>query len=80
MKFQQGISGIDLLFLYHRHYMGWVNATPGRFTSGTDPVPIVQEVEEATRPVWTGKENVPPPGFDPQTVQPITSRYTDCAN
>ena len=21
----------------------------------------------------------PPPGFDPQTSQPITSRYTDCA-
>ena len=21
----------------------------------------------------------PPPGFDPQTVQPVASRYTDCA-
>ena len=22
----------------------------------------------------------PPPGFDPRTVQPVGSRYTDCAN
>ena len=22
----------------------------------------------------------PPPGFDPRTVQPVASRYTDCAN
>ena len=21
----------------------------------------------------------PPPGFDPQTVQPVASRYTDCS-
>jgi hypothetical protein len=29
-------------------------------------------------PVWTGAENLapPPPGFDPQTVQPVASRYT----
>jgi len=30
------------------------------------------------RPVWTGAENLdPPPGFDPRTVQPLASRYTD---
>ena len=25
------------------------------------------------------RKNSPPPGFDPPTVQPIASRYTDCA-
>ena len=30
---------------------------------------------------WAGPENLaPPPGFDPQTVQPVASRYTDYAN
>ena len=24
-------------------------------------------------------ENLAPPGFDPRTVQPLVSRYTDCA-
>ena len=27
---------------------------------------------------WCGKSR-PPPGFDPWTVQPVASRYTDCA-
>ena len=49
---------------------------PGRFTSGKDLVPIVQEAGWAPGPVWTGAENLPPPGFDPQTVQSIASRYT----
>ena len=32
-------------------------------------------------PVWTGAEKSRPlpPGFDPRTVQPVASRYTDCA-
>ena len=25
------------------------------------------------------REISPPPGFDPRTVQPVASRYTDCA-
>jgi hypothetical protein len=50
------------------------------FTPGKDPVPIVQEAEWALGPVWTGAENLaPPPGFDPRTVQPTASRYTDWA-
>jgi hypothetical protein len=52
---------------------------PGRsLPPGKDPVPIVQEVGWAPGSVWTGAENLPPPpGFDPQTVQPVASRYTD---
>jgi len=49
------------------------------FTPGKDLVPIVQEAGWAPGPVWTGVENLTPPGFDPRTVQPITSLYTDYA-
>ena len=34
----------------------------------------------AREPVWISAENLaPPPGFDRRTVQPVASRYTDCA-
>ena len=53
---------------------------PGRFTPGKDPVPITQEAGWAPGPVWSGAENIAPtPGFDHRTVQPVTSRFTDCA-
>jgi hypothetical protein len=53
---------------------------PGRsLTPGKHPVPIVQEAEWAQGPVWTGAKNLAPPGFDPRTVQPIASRYTEYA-
>ena len=47
---------------------------------GKDPVPIVQEAGWAPGPVWTGAENLTPTlGFDPRTIQPVASRYTDYA-
>ena len=34
----------------------------------------------APGPVWAGAENFAlPPGFDPRTVQPVASRYTNYA-
>ena len=48
-------------------------------TPEKDPVPIVQEAGWASGPVWTGAENLVSPGFDPRTVQPVGSRYTDYA-
>ena len=33
------------------------------FTSGKDPVPIVQEAEWAPEPVWTGAEHLAPTGI-----------------
>ena len=48
-------------------------------TPGKDPVPNLQETGWASGPVWTGVENLAPPGFDPWTVQPVGSRYTDFA-
>jgi len=48
-------------------------------TPGKDPVSIVQESGWASGPVWTGAENLAPPGFDPRTVQLVGSCYTDYA-
>ena len=58
-----------------------VNVTPRPlYPRERDPVPTVQKVGWATDPVWTGAENLTPsPGFDPRTVQPVASRYKDCA-
>ena len=60
---------------------GWgVSVTPRQhLTPGKDQVPIVQEAGWASGPVWTDAENLVPPGFDPRTVQPVGSRYTDWA-
>ena len=53
---------------------------PGRsLPPKKDPVPIVQEAGWAPGRVWRGAENLAPPGFDPRTVQPVASRYTDYA-
>jgi hypothetical protein len=53
--------------------MVWVvNAMPGRFTPGNDPVPIVQEAEGAPGPAWTGAENLAPMGI-PSPKRPARS-------
>jgi hypothetical protein len=73
--------GIALLF----HDLGtireWVVSVMLRphLTPGKDPVPIVQEAGWAPGPVWTGAENLAPPGFDPRTFKSVVSRYTDWA-
>ena len=77
-----GSRGIALLFHDHGTRRGWgVSVTPRPyFTPGKDSVPIVQEAVWVPGPVWTGAENLAaPPGFDPRTVQPVASRYTDYA-
>jgi hypothetical protein len=65
---------------------GWmVNATPRPlYPAWKRPALLVREAEWASGPVWTGAENLstPPPSpvrFEPMTVQPVASRYTDCA-
>ena len=52
---------------------------PGRFTSGKDFVPILQEAGWSPVLVWTGAENFSPTGIYFRTVQPVASHYTDCA-
>ena len=68
--------------LFHDHGTRWgcgVSVMPRPlFTPGIDPVSIVQEAGWSLGPVWTGEENpAPPPEFDPRTVQPVASCYTD---
>ena len=77
----RGSRGIALLFLDHGTRRWWGASVTSRplFTPGKDPVPIVQEAGWAPGPVWTGAENVAPPGFDPRTLQPVASCYTDYA-
>ena len=58
--------------------MGRQRHAQAAFTPGKDLVPIVQEAGLAPGPVWIGAENLATPGFDPRTVQPIGSCYTDC--
>jgi hypothetical protein len=42
---------------------GWSAPCPGCFTSGKDPVPIVQEAGWAPGPVWTCAKNLTPTGI-----------------
>jgi len=73
--------GIPLLFHDHGTRRGWgVSVTPRPlFTPGKDPVPIVQEDGWAQGRPRQVRKISPPPGFDPRTVQPVASRYTDWA-
>jgi len=41
---------------------------PAALYPGKDPVLIVQQAGWAPGPVWTGEENLAPPGFDPRLV------------
>jgi len=50
---------------------------PAALPAGRDPVPVVQEAGWAPGRVLTGTENLAPLCFDPRTVQPVVSRYTD---
>jgi hypothetical protein len=43
----------------------------------TNPVPIVQWVGWTTKPVSMGLQNLAPLQFEPHTVDPVASRYTD---
>ena len=57
---------------------GASTSRPGRFTPGKDLVNIVQEGGWASGAGLDGSgKSRPPPGFDPRTVQPVASRYTD---
>ena len=56
-----------------------VNATPPLlYPRERDRVPIVERAGFIPGPVWTGAENLAPPGFDHRTVQSVKNRYTDC--
>ena len=57
----EGGRGIALLFHELGTRRGWVVSSTPRphFTTGKDPVPILQEAEWAPRPVWMGEKSRP---------------------
>jgi hypothetical protein len=59
---------------------GWSTPSPGSFSppGKTRYTFIVAWVGHRAGPDDCGKSR-PPTGFDPRTVQPVASRYTDCA-
>ena len=58
---------------------GCLTPGPGRFTHGKRPVIIVQEAGWARGPAGRVRKSLPQMEFDPRTVQPVASRYIDCA-
>ena len=60
--------------------VGGQHHAPAALPPGKTQYPLYSEAGWAPRPVWTGAENLAPhQGFDPRTVQPVASRYTDWA-
>ena len=50
---------------------------PAAVNTGREAILTVKDAGCAPGSVWTGAENLAPPEFDPQIVQPVASRYTD---
>jgi len=50
---------------------------PAALYPGKDPVTTVQEAGWASGRSGQMRKISPPPGFDPRTVQPVASHYTD---
>ena len=58
---------------------GWSTPRPGRFTTAKETrYPLYRRLGgPQERSGEVRKISPPPPGFDPRTVQPVASRYTD---
>ena len=56
--------------------VGWSTPRPGRSTPGKRPDTHCIGGWVGPRAGLMDAENLAPPGFDPRTVQPVTSRYT----
>jgi hypothetical protein len=60
--------------------MGWLAPRPGRFTPGKETrYPPYRRLGGPQRRSGRLRKISPPPGFDPRTVQPVASHYTDWA-
>jgi hypothetical protein len=57
---------------------GWSTPRPNHFTPGKERrYRFYRRLGGPQGPSGRVRENSPPPGFDPRTVQPVASRYTD---
>ena len=75
----RGSRGIALLFLDHGTRRGEGSASrPGRFLPpGKTRYPSYRRLDGPQGRSEQVRKISPPPGFDPRTVQPVVSRYTD---
>jgi len=74
-----GNRGIALLFLDHGTRRGEGSASrPGRtLPPGKTRYPLYRRLDGPQGRSGHVRKISPPPGFDPRTVQPVASRYTD---
>jgi hypothetical protein len=57
---------------------GWSAPSPGRFTPGRETrYPLYRRLGGPQGRSRRLRKMSPKPGFDPRTVQPVASRYTD---
>jgi len=75
----RGSGGITLLFLDHGTRRGEGSASrPGRsLPPGKTRYALYRRLDGPQGRSGQVRKNSPPPGFDPRTVQPVASRYTD---
>jgi hypothetical protein len=76
----EGTYRIAQTYSQPQHYKGMESQhhATGCFTPGKDMVLIVQEAGWASGPTGWKEKILPPPRFNPQTIQPVVSCYTDC--
>ena len=59
--------------------VGGQRHAPAALPPGKTQYPLYRRLG-GSQSLWAGAENLAPPlGFDPQTIQPVASRYTDYA-
>ena len=77
----RGSRGIALLFLDHDTRRGWGVSVTSRplFPPGKTWYPLYTRLGGPQGRSGQVRIISPPPGFDPRTVQPVASRYTDYA-
>jgi hypothetical protein len=77
----RGSRGIALLFHDHGTRMGWGSASrPGRnLPPGKTHYPLYRRLGGPLGRSGRARKISLPPGYDPRTIQPVASRYTDWA-
>ena len=78
-KAQRRSRGIALLFLQPRRWMGvgGQRHVPAALPPGKTRNPLYRRLGGPLGRSGQVRKVLPPPGFDPRTVQPVASRYTD---
>jgi len=58
---------------------GWSTPRPGRYTPGKNRYPLYTRLGGFHGRSGRVRKSLPSPGFDPRTVEPVVSLYTDYA-